>query len=242
MKNSNKYAFNSFLKLLQTCFYLLIAAHLFSGCTTVRPLSELKYTDGSVTETLSGNVSLSFTGSDRSISGSGVLMFRKPDQIRLVILSPLGSVHQEVYVHGEQITVIDSGNGIAFEGSYRHLPENGDLSGWRHIHWLFDIDPSDSSRGATVIERVNKFGHQEKAFFENGLLISKTVASGGNVRYGKYVSIDGIPLPLEITYETEAREKFIILLDDPEINQPFAEDTFTPNLSKFRVLPLSNLK
>ena len=242
MENGNKCARNTLFKLLRTWLYLLIAAYLFSGCATVSPLAELKYTDGSVTESLSSNVTLSFAGTDRSISGSGVLMFRKPDQIRLVILSPLGSVHQEVFVHGEQITVMDSGNGIAFAGSYLDLPEKGDFSGWRHIHWLLDIDPPDSSRGTTAIKRVNKFGYQENAFFENGLLISKTIAAGGHVSYGKYVSIQGIPLPLEITYETGAKEKFVILLDDPEINMPFALGTFTPNLSKFRVLPLSSLK
>jgi len=240
MKNINKYALNWLLKRCRTLLYLLVMANFLAGCATVRPVAELNYTDGSVAESLSSNVSLSYANSDRSISGSGVLMFRKPDEIRVIILSPFGSVLQEVQIHGEHVTIIDSGNGIAFEGSYRDLPEKGDFSGWRYIHWLLDIDPFDSSRGTTAIERVNRFGHQEKAVFENGLLISKTVAAGGHVRYGKYVSIHGIPLPLEINYETEAREKFIILLDDPEINQPFAPGTFTPNLSKFRVLPLYN--
>jgi outer membrane lipoprotein-sorting protein len=208
----------------------------------VHPTVDLKYSDGSVVESLSSNVSLSYASSERSISGSGVLMFRKPDQLRVVILSPFGSVLQEIQVHGKQVTIIDSGNGIAFKGSYLDLPEKGDFSGWRYIHWLLDIDPPDSSRGTTVIERVNRFGRQEKAVFENGLLISKTSAAAGYIRYSKYASIQGVPLPLEITYETEAQEKFIISLDDPEINQPFAEGTFIPNLIKLRVFPLSNLK
>ena len=136
----------------------------------------------------------------------------------MVILSPFGSVLQEVYVSGELVTIIDAGNGIAFQGTYMDLPDKGDLSGWRYIHWLIDVDPPEITRGNAVIERINRYGEPEKAVFENGLLISKTTPSGGPVRYDRYAVFNGVAFPLLISYETAAKEKFTILLEDPEIN------------------------
>ena len=211
------------------------------GCLALRPSPEVKYSGG-VVGSLSSSVSLAYTSPERSISGSGYLLYRKPDQMRVVILSPFGSVLQEINVSGELVTIIDAGNGIAFNGAQKDLPDKGDFSGWRYINWLIDIDPPDPSKNNVTIERTNRFGQPEKAVFENGLLISKTTASVGHVRYGNYASVQGSALPLEITLETAALEKFTILLEDPEINIPVADGAFSPDLSKLRVYPLSALK
>lgn len=221
---------------------LAVMSLQFSGCMAHHPAVPVGYTSGAVVETLSGNASLSYSSHNRSVSGSGFLMYRKPDQVRMVVLSPFGSVLQEIYVSGEMVTIIDSGNGIAFSGNYRELSEKGDLSAWRHIRWLIDIDPPDPSRGSVVTERINRFGEFEKATFENGLLVSKTSISGGHVQYGSYTAIHGVAFPLNIIYDTAAKEKFAMLLDDPEINTTFAEGAFTPDLSKYRVYPLSSLQ
>lgn len=228
-------------------FYLLVLivslAGCMSGCMAGRPKAGLlSYTDGAVAESLSSNVSLSYAKSDQSLSGSGVLMFRKPDQIRAVILSPFGSVLQEVYINGEEVTLVDAGNGTAFKGSYMDLPEKGNFSGWRNIHWLIDMDPPELSRHTTVIERTNRYGHLEKAVFDNGLLISKAAAESGSVWFNRYTTVKGVAFPLEIIYKTAADEKFTIQFEEPEINVPFAEGAFTVNLSKFRVYPLSVLR
>lgn len=215
---------------------------LFSGCMAHQQAFPLTYTSGAVVESLSGNSSLSYSSPDRSISGSGYLMYRKPDQVRMVVLSPFGSVLQEIYVSGEMVTIIDSGNGIAFSGNYRELSDKGDLSAWRHIRWLIDIDPPESSRGSVVIERMNRFGESEKATFENGLLVSKSTVTGGRVRYDSYTAVQGVAFPLKITFDTVAKEKFAMVLDDPEINSVFAEGAFTPDLNKYRVYPLSSLQ
>ncbi len=242
MVNSDVLFRYRFVKPARTAFFLFSLTVFLSGCLAFHQPVELEFTSGSLVESLSSNASLSYATSDRSISGSGILMYRKPDQIRAVILSPFGSVLQEVYVSGDQVTIIDAGNGTAFSGSYMDLPVKGDLSGWRYIQWLIDIDPPESSRRTAVIERTNKYGHQEHAVFENGLLISKTTAVGGHVRYGRYTTVRGVAFPLEIIYETVAKEKFTILFEDPEINVPFADGAFTSNLSKLRVYPLSGLK
>lgn len=230
------------LKLLRRLLCLLLPAHILFGCVAALPIAELHYTSGAVVESLSSNASLSYASPDRSISGSGMLMFRKPDQIRAVIISPFGSVLQEVYLHGEQIAIVDSGNGIAFAGNYTDLPEKGDLSGWRYIHWLMDVGTPDSRNGTAVVERTNRFGQQEKVFFEKGLLVSKWLSDGSHVTYGRYTTAQGVAYPLEIRYETSEKDTFTILLEDPEINLPFAEDTFTPKLGQLRVFPISTLK
>lgn len=222
--------------------FLPLLTVFLSGCQTCRQTAAVEYTSGIAVEAFSSNASLSYTTYDRSTSGNGVLMYRKPDQIRAVILSPFGSVLQEVYVSGDRITIIDSGNETAFSGSYKDLPATGNVSGWRNIHWLIDIDLPEPSRRTGVIERINKYGHQEKAAFENGLLISKSTAVGGQVRYGKYTTVRGVAFPLEISYETVAKETFTILFEDPEINAPFADGIFTPDLGKLRVYPLTGLR
>lgn len=234
--------FKKFVKSECMLSLLLSLSFIISGCIAVRTPAELIVTSGAVVKTLSSNVSLSYAAPDRSNSGSGVIMYRKPDQIRVVILSPFGSVFQEVYVSGELVTIIDVGNGIAFSGSYLDLPDKGDFSAWRNIHWLIDIDPPEPSRSTYTIERINRFGHPEKASFEKGLLISKTAAIGGRVSYGRYITVHGVAIPLEITYETDTKGKFTILLEDPDINVPFADTAFTPDLSKLHVYPLSRLK
>lgn len=217
---------------------LLLPVLSLSGCQAFRPPPEIKYTNGASVDALSSNVSLS----GRGISGSGYLMYRKPDMIRMVILSPFGSVLQEIYVSGELVTIIDVGNSIAFRGTYTDLPDKGGFSGWRYIHWLIDVDHPDTSRGNAVIERINRYGESEKAVFENGFLISKTAPAAGHVRYDRYAVFHGVAIPLLISYETAAKENFTILLEDPEINGIFKEGTFIPDLSKLRVYPLSSLQ
>lgn len=230
------------IKTVVAAISLVSMSIILTGCMAARLPVDMKYVEGAVVDSLSSNVSLAYKNRDRSISGSGFLMYRKPDQMRATILSPFGSVLQEIYKSGDLITIIDTGNGIAFSGTDSDLPDKGDFSGWRYINWLIDIDSFSPSQSNAVIERINRFGQTEKAAFENGLLISKTTVEGGQVRYDRYTAVKGVPLPLEISYETVAKEKFTIILDDPEINISFKDDVFIPNLSKLRVYPLSRLK
>jgi outer membrane lipoprotein-sorting protein len=231
-----------FIPTARTVLFLLSMTLFISACLPARIPVGVNDTNGTVVSTLSSNISLSYATPEKNFSGSGFLMFKKPDQMRVVILSPFGSVLQEVYISGDLVTIVDTGNGIAFRGTYNDLPDKGEFSSWRYIHWLFDIDPPDPLRSNTDIKRINRFGQREKAVFENGLLISKTTASGGHVGYATYTAVQGVALPLEIKFETAAKEKITILLEDPEINAPIADGAFAPNLNKLRVYPLSSLK
>lgn len=231
-----------FLKVSFPVVVLAVLSLLFSGCMAHQQAASLAYTSGAVVESLSSNASLSYSSGKRTVSGSGYLMYRKPDQVRMVVLSPFGSVLQEIYVLGEMVTIIDSGNGIAFRGNYNELSEKGDVSAWRYIRWLIDIDTPDSSRGSASIERMNRFGESENATFENGLLLSKFTGTVGHVQYDSYAAVQGVAVPMKITYETAAKEKFVMVLEDPEINTTLSESVFTPDLSKYRVYPLSSLQ
>lgn len=226
------------------CSVLLLVSLsiLLSGCLSMRTPGEFKYTNGVAVTSLSSNVALSYSSPGRSISGSGFLMYRKPDQLRAVILSPFGSVLQEVFVSGDMVTIIDAGNGIAFSGSSTELPDTGDFSGWKNIHWLIDIDTPDSTRGNSRIERVDRYGRLEKVSFENGLIVAKSSESGGDVTYGRYENIQGATFPTEIIYETVTKEKFTLRFEEPESNPSFADGAFTPNLSIYRVYPLKSLQ
>lgn len=169
-------------------------------------------------------------------------MFQKPDHVRVVILTPFGTILQEVYMHGEQVTIVDPGNAIAFSGRYEDLPDKGDFSGWRFIYWLIDIDAPDSQRGTVAIERTNRFNQVETAFFDSGVLISKRRADGGFVSYNRYTAVQGAVFPFEITYNTAAKETFSVIFEDPEINVLMSEKSFLPDLKNIRILPLSSLK
>jgi outer membrane lipoprotein-sorting protein len=233
----------SMIVMMQRAQLLLVfMTCILSGCLALRTPLDVTYTNGAVVDSLSSNVTLAYSSSVRSISGSGIFMFRKPDHIRAVTLSPFGSVLQEVYISGEQVTIIDTGNGTAFSGTQNDLNDKGIFNGWRYIQWAIDIDPPDSMQNNSSIERINKYGQQERASFKNGLLISKVTAEAGHVTYGRYTAIQGVALPLEIKYVTVANEQFSIVFEDPEINVPFLEGVFAPNLTKLRMYPLSSLK
>jgi len=212
------------------------------GCLTLSQPTEMEYSRAVSIASLSSNASLAFKGKLRNISGNGFILFKRPDQMRMVVLSPFGSVLQEVFVSGDLVTIVDAGNGVAFSGARGDLPGVGDFIAWRYIDWIIDIDPPDTARSTAVIDRVNMFGQQEKASFENGLLISKSTAEGGLVRYGNYKAVQGVAVPFEIKYEATANELFTIHLEEPEVNVRIPENTFTPDLWKYRLYPLSNLK
>ena len=222
--------------------FLSLLISVLSGCATTHHAELTTYTNGAAAASLSSAVSLSYSSPERSISGSGFLMIENPDKIRVVILSPLGTVYQEVVVAGDLITIVDAGNGSVYRGTTADLPVKGDLNGWRYIHWLMDIDAADTARGSGTVTRENRQGLMEQAEFKNGLLMSKKLSTGEMVRYDKYTALRGIALPLEITCETAAKDVFIIQLEEPEINVSHTEGTFTPDLSRYRVYPLSLLQ
>jgi len=226
-----------FIRLLNKLLPLL----LLTACATVSA-PHLDYRPGAVVETLSSSVSLSIHASDRSMGGHGYLVYRRPDQLHLVVLSPFGSIMMEAFALGDQITLVYPSQMTAFSGRFDELPEKGGLQGWRMMRWVMDADPENSGRLNGTVERMSKLGFTEKVTFENGQVTSKVSPNGDQVYYGKYAVIGGVPLAAEIEMRNNREDRIRLMLDEPEVNTPLDVAAFTPQLDGMTVLPLSEIQ
>lgn len=234
-----KYVYSTVKLIVLLCFGAFM---LISGCAPAKVYNS-DYKDGVKLTSISSNTELAYSGNSKSLSGSGLLMVQKPDKIRAAILSPFGSILQEVFISGDHITIIDPGNNFVITGLMQNLPEKGIMSCWRNIHWLTDVIPPDRSKQSDLFNNVDKSGRTETVQYENGVVISKSYTDGEKVTYKNYVAVNGAAVPLEINYTTKDGDHFKIVLDEPEINQSIGADSFMPKIDKsMRILPLEALR
>lgn len=220
---------------------LLVILLLTSGCASALKPS-LTYQPGAVVETLSATASLSISKGDQGMGSNGYLLYQRPDRMRMVILSPFGTTMMEAIVTGSRITIIENSKGVAFSGNLEELPHKGQGETWRHARWVMDTDPPGSFVGDGSLERVNSMGDREQVVFENGLVVSKTLANGDMVRYRDYVLVNGVPLATEIIMDSHDGGRFRIKVTEPEVNGELAADAFIPHLDSFTLYPLSALQ
>lgn len=213
----------------------------FSGCAatseTVRD-----YDPGAVVETLSSSVSLSVQTSERGMSGQGYMVYRKPDQVHLVVLSPFGTTVMEIFALGKQITLVFPSKNTAYTGSIEELPETGGLQGWRMMRWVMDVGPSGELHGNGTVERMGKLGFIEKVTYANGLIISKSAPNGDQVFYEKYDVVDGVPVAVKVEMRNSSNDRVRLTLTDPEVNTVLEDAVFMPQIADYTILPLSALK
>jgi hypothetical protein len=160
----------------------------------------------------------------------------------MVILSPFGTTMMEAVVAGKRITIISNTKGEAFSGNLEELPRNGQGETWRNARWVMDTDPPGSFAGDGSLERVNSLGDREQVAFENGLVVSKTLANGDMVRYRDYLLVNGVPLATEIIMNSHDGGRFRIKVTEPEVNAELAPDAFIPHLDGLTLYPLSALQ
>jgi len=220
------------------CLFTLL---LPCGCASA-PKPSFVYQPGAVVETLSATASLSITKGDQGMGSNGYLLYQRPDRMRLVILSPFGTTLMEAVVSGKRITIIDSSKRVAFSGTLEELPRQGQGGTWRNARWVMDTDPPGSFAGDGSLERVNSMGDREQVTFENGLVVSKSLANGDMVRYRDYELVNGVPLATEIIMNGQDGGRFRIKVTEPEVNAVLAVDAFIPQLEGLTVYPLSALK
>ena len=122
----------------------LLPLLLLTACATFAT-PPLDYRPGAVVETLSSAVSLSVHATDSSMGGSGYLVFRRPDQLHLVVLSPFGTTMMEAFALGDRITLIYPSRSTAYVGRFDELPDKGGLQGWRLMRWVMDADPREDN-------------------------------------------------------------------------------------------------
>jgi len=226
-----------FYRLIKNLLPLL----LITACATV-PTPPLDYRAGSVVETLSSAVSLSIHAADSRMSGSGYLLFRRPDQIHLVVLSPFGTTLMEAFALGDRITLIYPSKSTAYVGRFDELPEKGGLQGWRLMRWVMDAAASGEKPLSGTVERMSALGFSEKVTFENGVVITKESSAGDQVQYRNYSVVNGVPLAAELDLRNGNGDRIRILLDEPEVNTALDDAVFTPNLDGLTIVPLSAIQ
>jgi hypothetical protein len=128
-------------------FKHLLPLLLLSSCATIST-TPIAYRPGAVVETLSSAVSLSINATDRSMGGNGYMVFRRPDQLHLVILSPFGTTLMEAFALGERIVLVYPSQSTAYSGHFDELPDKGGLQGWKMMRWVMDADPADNKHCA----------------------------------------------------------------------------------------------
>lgn len=227
--------FNPLIHALKIVIPLLV----LSACTTVRPV--LEYNPGATIDTLSASVSLSITTADRGMSGNGFLVYRRPDLLHLVILSPFGTTIVEIFSNGENITILYPGSSIGYVGRIADLPEKGGLQSWRLMRWVMDANPSSSTGLNGTYERTGSNGVNENVTFENGLVTAKSTKNGDQVYYSNYTLARGVPFAAEVILLNKQEDRIRLILDEPEVNTPLEDAAFHPRLEGLKILPLSEL-
>lgn len=219
----------------------LLPLLLLTACATVAT-PPIDYRPGAVVETLSSAVSLSIHTSDSSIGGSGYLVYRRPDQLHLVVLSPFGTTMLEAFALGDRITLIYPSRSTAYVGRFDELPDKGGLQGWGLMRWVMDADPREGKPSSGAVERVSRLGFSEKVIFENGLITSKASPAGDHINYSKYSAVNGVPVATELDLRNGRDDRIRIILDEPEVNTPLEDAVFVPHLEGLTVMPLSAIK
>ena len=220
---------------------LAVTLLLPCGCATFTT-AQLTYQPGVVVDTLSATASLSISRGEQGMGSSGYLLYQRPDRMRLVILSPFGTTLMEAIVTANRITIINNAKREAFSGLLEDLPRIGQGGTFYHARWVMDTDPPGRFAGDGSMDRVNSMGDRERVSFENGLVVSKTLANGDMVRYREYVLVNGVPLATEIIMDSHDGGRFRIKVTEPEVNTELAPDAFAARLEGLTVYPLSALR
>jgi len=220
---------------------LLLSLLMLTACATVTT-PHIDYRPGAVLETLSSAVSLSIHTTDGSLGGSGYLVYRRPDQLHMVVLSPFGTTMMEVFALGDRITLIYPSQSKAYVGRFDELPDKGGLQGWRLMRWVMDSDPREGEPLSVTVERSSKLGFSEKVTYKNGLVTSKVSDSGDHVHYSKYSAVNGIPVAAELDIRNGRDDRIRITLDEPEVNTTLEDAVFAPHLDGLTVIPLSAIQ
>lgn len=223
------------LRVVLMCAFLALTA-----CAAKVP--QFDYRPGAVVETFSSPVSLSVYTADSGMSGRGYMVYRRPDKLHLVVLSPFGTTLFEAYALGERIAMLYPAQSVAYVGRFDELPEQGGMQGWRMMRWIMDADPAANPAFSGSVTREGTSGFKEQVVFENGLITSKTSPAGDTVFYGSYALINGVPLAKELDLRNDRKDRIRIVLDEPEVNTDIEETAFTPRLEGMTILPLSALK
>jgi Outer membrane lipoprotein LolB len=220
---------------------VVITIALLTGCAP-KAVLPLVVTPGAQVESIQSEVSLSFSSSRGSGGGRGYLVFRKPDQSHLVILTPFGTTVMEAFSDGDRLTIIIPSKEIAYAGTFDEIPPRAGLQGWKAMRWIVEGEPTGSGEPGGEIVRVNREGKRETVWFNDvGLVIRKVTEEGDEVVYRDYRSVGGVPFPSIIEFQDRRGTTLKIEFDEPEINKPLAESALKPRLDGITVLSIKRM-
>lgn len=223
--------------------YLL--AFLLSACATAHhpDVPSAPVAAGATVETISSTVTLSLHSSARNLSGRGVMVYRRPDQLRLVMLSPFGTTVMEAQVMGDRLTLCYPTSGVAYQGRINELPASASgQRGLALLRWVLESDPPSGAPRDGEIEHATSRGTMERISMRDGQVVEKDLPSGERVQYRKRSILAGVCLPLELQMENADGDRIRLTLEDPEVNIPLDDQMFNVPLQGMRLLPLSELK
>jgi hypothetical protein len=221
-------------------FFSWLALFFVTACAAV-PKAPLVFTHGSAIDTLSTSVSLSIHSRAGSMSGNGVMIYRRPDRFHVVMLSPFGSTVLEAFALGEQLTLVYPSQAVAYTGRFDDLPDGSGMQGWRLLRWVMDADPAETTGLNGAVERTGRTGERETVVYGSGLVTAKTSVAGDRVAYRAHELVNGVPFATELEMQTVYNDQIRLVFNDPEINVALDGAAFVPRLDGMNVLPLSIL-
>ncbi|MGB4599581.1 MAG: lipoprotein insertase outer membrane protein LolB [Trichlorobacter sp.] len=225
-------------------FLLLLVSCLLAACAARQPLpnDSAVLTPGAVVETLSSTITLSLRTAEKNLAGRGVMVYRRPDQLRLILLSPFGTTVMEALVSGDQLTLAYPASGVAYQGKINELPAATGQRGFAMLRWVLASDAPAGAPHDGEMERLSSRGGIERISLQNGQVVEKNLPGGEQVRYRNHAVLAGVRLPLELLMMSAEGDRIRLTLEEPEVNIPLEDQMFTIPLQGLRLLPLSELK
>jgi len=223
---------------------LILFVGLLTACsaTTHQLPPSMPLQPGAVVETVSSTVTVSLRTAERNLAARGVMLYRRPDQLRLILLSPFGTTLMEAQLNGEQWPLAYPANGVAYRGQISELPPATGQRGFAMLRWVLDSDMPAGTVATGIVSRPAVRGGIEQVSLQDGLVVEKNRASGERVRYRNYRSHDGVPLAQELQMESAEGDRIRLTLEEPEVNTVLDDQLFQVSLEGLHLLPLSQLK
>ncbi len=222
---------------------LILLSALLCACATKLPQTDNSpLVAGRVVETLSSSVTLSLRSAEKNISGRGFMVYRRPDQMRLIMLSPFGTTVMEAQLAGDRLTLAYPTDGVAYQGLIKELPAATGQRGFAMLRWVLDSEPPVGAPVSGLIEQQANQGGLEQITLKDGVVLEKSLKTGELVRYRNHIVLAGVRLPLELQMESAEGDRIRLTLEEPEINTELEPQMFAVPLQGLRLYPLSVLK
>lgn len=223
------------------CLFLALSL-LVTGCS-LKPVAHTELSNTVLTsqnpvgfKTVSANIRLSFVAAEKHGSVRGMLVYRAPDVLRIVILNPFGTTVMDILAQHELLTIVYPGNSVGFQGTASELPPGVERELWFGVRWMLKPVVGNLSEG---LHGSHGSADEESVAIRNGVVAAKYRSTGEQIRFEEYALYDGVLFAQKMEYETPDKNRVTIVFEDVELNQPIADTAFIPNLKSIRLLPLS---